>query len=134
MRNPWLKEILLADQIGQIKSDLAGGEMGYQVKGLVEQVAKKEGKTVTEAKEIIRKAMAGVEEVEIEVARDKTEEYWMDVARKIKTRCGDNYVLNIRINPELIAGARVAMGGKWYDGSIKMAFSNWWQKAQKNYV
>jgi F0F1-type ATP synthase delta subunit len=134
MRNPWLKEILLADQVGQIKADLASGKVDYQVKELIEQVAKSEKKTVDEAKEIIKKAIDGVEEVVVEAARDKPEEYWLDMARKIKTRCGDNFVLSVKVKPDLMAGARVALKGKWFDGSIKTTFTNWWQKSQNKYV
>ncbi len=77
----------------------------------------------------MKQKLAGVPLIEMEVAQEVTNETLKSVIGKLEKFVLTDFVVELKINPDVIAGARLTFQGKYFDGSVSKNWQELWRQA-----
>ena len=63
-------------------------------------------------------AAKALEELKLELAFDPTDETLETILHWVSQNVGEGYLLDIKVNPKILGGAKIAFKGKYFDGSL----------------
>ena len=125
------QHLYFSEQVARLKSNLeivkenAFRKPDKDMVELVKKLALEWGLGEAGAVERLESELDRVVVVRLEAAHDKPEEFWTEMAKKIKNFAGKEAVLEIIVDRKLIGGARLAIGGRIFDDTLRTRWDRW---------
>ena len=76
------------------------------------------------------KQIESLKVVELALAIKPTQNFIEKILTFVETNFGSDIVLDLKFNPDLIAGAQVIYGGKYFDFSLKKSLEDYFKNLQ----
>ena len=76
------------------------------------------------------KQIESLKVVELALAIKPTQNFIEKILTFVETNFGPDIVLDLKFNPDLIAGAQVIYGGKYFDFSLKKSLEDYFKNLQ----
>jgi hypothetical protein len=106
------------DEVQKAKEEIDSQREALYRDGVGVGVARQREKSLSDQE----KSLSALKEVRVRIAFEPSEDFTQEIVREIKKRFGEEYVLDLLVQNNLLGGVVIEADGKYWDYSLKKIF------------